>query len=183
MKKISTKLFKYVDKKEFFTWGVLLLVLLAIEIVATVLIPVWRGYFFNGVEAKDYNVFVNGLWLFVALMGTFAVTQGFKYYVGSRVAFAWRQGTIKALKKAWDKNIKKGRKCDNPDQRISQDSLYMTENAVNVFIEVVISAVIIIGLIGQMWGDWLILGLAFMYTILASIVAGLFHRQSCHYRS
>jgi len=167
---------KNTSRSELMFWGILLSVVLGIEIIATVLIPVWRGYFFDGVEAKNYAIFINGLWLFVALMGMFTLVQGVKYYLAQRLAFIWRKGITKTLKTKWDSLIKVKYDYNNPDQRISEDAKYMSESAIEVTIEVVISASIIIGLISQMWGDWMLLGLSLLYTVLATGVAMLFHR-------
>lgn len=168
--------FKRANKKRLYFWSAILGVLLGSEIVATVLIPIWRNYFFDGVEARSYEVFYSGLWYFVVLMAVFIVCQGFKFYVASRLSLVIREGLSQMLYARWRKNLEAKRNFDYPDQRIQEDCRLATELSLEVLVEVIISALIIVGLILQMWGNWLLLGLSAGYTIVVAGVAIFFHR-------
>lgn len=170
------KWYNQLDRKDFYIWGVMLLGLLGAEITATVLIPVWKNYFFDGIEAKSYEIFYSGLFYFVILITVFVVSQGFKYYVSHRFSLVSREALIKVLYERWTLNKEDSKKLDYPDQRIQEDSRLVTELTVEVAIEVVISSLIIVGLVAQMWGNWLLLGLGIGYTIAVTLVALLFHR-------
>ena len=155
----------------------MLAVVLLTEIVATVLIPVWREYFYNGIEAKSWDVFITGIWYYIALVGTFGLMQGFKYFIGHRLSFTFRRGLTLLLENKWKKNLNVKADFDNPDQRIQEDTQIATELASEVLVEVIISVSIVVGLVWQMWGNNLLFGLALGYTLLAAAIAALFHRK------
>lgn len=165
--------FNRLNKKSFYLWIGLLGLLLGAEILATVLIPVWRNFFFDGIEQKSYEVFHSGLIYFAILMAVFIISQGFKWFAAQRLSLVLREALVNLLYDKW-KNVES--KVDYPDQRIQEDSRVLTEKSLEVIIEVVISALIIVGLVLQMWGSWLLLGLSAGYTLLITLAALFFHR-------
>lgn len=164
-----------VDKTQLYKWCAVLSTLLAIEIVATILIPTWREYFFNGIENKSYSAFYNGLFYFVILMGSFIISQGFKRYSGQRLALIWRTGITKVLQKKWCRNLEQYQAVDNPDQRINEDAKIASDLAVEVVIETLISFAIIVGLMIQIQNTLLFV-LSMAYTALAILIALLFKK-------
>ena len=149
-----------------------LLTLIAVEIVATVLIPQWREYFFDGIEQKQYDVFIQGMWYFAALMAAFVVSQGFKYYTVHLLALEWRTALNSMLLQKWRRAGLVA--VDNPDQRISEDIIIASEKTLEVSVEVLISVAIIIGLVGSMSSLLLIVSL--IYTAGIAVIAAFFHR-------
>lgn len=165
--------FNKVHKYPFYMWLLILMLLMIAEIVATVLIPTWREYFFNGIEAKNYHAFYLGLYYFISLMGVFVLTQGFKKYVGYRLALLWRTAITEVLVKKWKDKGNLGSKVDNPDQRINQDAMYASELTMTVSIEIIIAIAVTVGIILSIH-NYLLFILAFAYVILAMFGAYFF---------
>lgn len=164
-----------VNKRSFITFAAFLVVLIAVEIVATVSIPAWRKYFFNGVEAKDYAVYVKGMWYFAALMSAFVVSQGFKQFAIQRLALVWRSALTKILAKKYMRTLTTSNtSADNPDQRIAEDTNIASVLAIELVVEVIISASIIVGLVGHMSST--LLYLSAIYTAVIVALALFFHR-------
>lgn len=149
-----------------------LMALIAIEIAATVSVPQWRGYFFNGVEAKDYAVYIQGLWYFGGLSLAFIISQGFKQYVVQKLALEWRTALNDTLLSRW--RASGAGNLDNPDQRISEDTNLASSLALELAVEVIISAAIIVGLVSSMSATLLWMSAA--YTALVTGAALFFHR-------
>lgn len=158
-------------KKGYFFLGFLTL-LLAIEITATVAIPMWRDYFFGGIEAKDQAIYVQGMWYFAGLMLAFVFSQGFKYYAIQKLALEWRTALNDMLVKRWRKAGMA--KVDNPDQRIAEDTNIASVLALELVVETIISFSIILGLVGTMSSTLIYLSAG--YTVAISAVAYFFHR-------
>lgn len=174
MFKLLKKAYLEADKTSFTALTAVLILLIAAEIVATVLIPEWRKYFFNGVEAKNWDVFVSGMWYFTALMGTFVIAQGFKQFTIQRLALIWRTALTKLLAKRYMRGKMSGKKSDNPDQRIAEDTNIASVLAIELLVEVIISFSIILGLVGHMSSTLLVLSA--IYTAVIVGLALLFHR-------
>lgn len=171
---IISKSYKASDKRKLQRLGLLLLTVVAVEITATVLIPIWREYFYDGVEAKNMEIFYTGLGYFGALMLAFVFSQGLKTYSIQRLALEWRTALADMLTKEWMKRLPSKAKVDNPDQRIAEDTNIASMLALELVVEVVISASIIFGLIFNM--DSHLIGLSVLYTVVISILAAFFHR-------
>src|SRR3990167_156395 len=174
---IFRRTYSLIDKKQFYLWLFVLIAMISTEILATVVIPVWREYFYNGIEAKSWNVFTTGIFYFTSLMSVFALVQSFKYYISKKISFNLRTGMSELLEKAWKKKLKTKSQFDNPDQRIQEDVRIATELALNVLIEFAISAIIVICLLFQISGQFYMFELSVLYIVAVSILAALFHRK------
>lgn len=172
MLEIIKKSYNLTHKKTVWALVAFLLALIAVEIAATVAIPVWREYFFDGVEQKSYPVFISGMWYFAGLMLAFVFSQGFKLYAIQKLALEWRTGLNNLLLNKWRKSHMA--KVDNPDQRISEDTNIASMLALELVVEVIISASIILGLVSTMSSTllWLSMG----YTVAITLVASFFFR-------
>jgi vitamin B12/bleomycin/antimicrobial peptide transport system ATP-binding/permease protein len=149
-----------------------LLALIGIEIAATVAIPQWRGFFYDGIEAKNHSIYIEGLWYFAALSLAFIVSQGFKQYTVQKLGLVWRTALNDTLLARWRAS---GRvNLDNPDQRISEDTNLASSLFLELAVEVIISAAIIVGLIGSMSVTLIYMSAA--YAVGVTVLAYLFHR-------
>lgn len=169
------EVYNKLNKSEFYKWAVILSILLAAEIVATVAIPVWRQYFYDGIEAKSYEVFYSGVLYFFLLMAVFVVTQGFKRYVSQRISLMMRTAITKVLQKKWVRNLESHREIDNPDQRINEDARLVTDLSMQVVVESLISLIIIIGLLFQIENTALLI-MSTLYTCAALTIAWIFKK-------
>lgn len=167
--------YAYIDKHKSWWLALALLGIILIEVACTVALPVWKEYFFNGVEQKVYHVFIYGLWYFVGLSSIFALSQSLKGLVQKTLSLKLRTGVIKNLKNKWYQNL--GNKVDNPDQRIAEDSFHMTDTFLMISSECLISLLIVIGLlISMLHGNIYVLISSIVYTIVSCLVAHLFYR-------
>lgn len=160
-------------KKSIVLGATLLVVLMAAEIYATYLIPEWRKYFYNILELRDKAALPSAIHYFIGLMLALIVTQSLKQYIGRTTALHVRTSLTTHLLKLWG-NTKV--QVDNPAQRINQDCQIATDNAIKVWIEVIISASLVIMLIFQSRHDTLIVWTAIGYTLIISAVAALFKK-------
>ena len=174
MKQIFKESWRAADRGRLKTQMTLLLIVVSVEITATVLIPVWREFFFDGVETKNYEVFTTGLWYFAALMMAFVLSQGFKNYAIQKLGLEWRTGLTKMLESRWKARLPAKAAVDNPDQRIQEDTNIASMLALELLTEVIISASIILGIVWTMSSDLLLAST--VYTIIICAIAACFHR-------
>src|SRR6266542_1756108 len=175
MKKFTSEIYNRIDKKRVAFWISLLLIVMIIEISATIIIPGWRTYFFNGIEARKYEIFIRGLFYFVGISVTFATAQGFKLFIERKSGVLIREAIVEILKKRWFANIKNP--IENADQRISEDSKHITECLLEVSVEVIISSAIVIGIMYTMiYSHLSLLFGSIIYTIIAGFIASKFYR-------
>jgi vitamin B12/bleomycin/antimicrobial peptide transport system ATP-binding/permease protein len=169
-KEIWTKL---PDKRLFKVLSGSLLAVIAVEVVATVLIPDTKQYFYDIIENKDAANFIWGLLYFTGVLFVYGLCQGYKGWLGGRLALDLRTGITKVLLKKW---VKGDNDVALADQRIQEDAKLCTELTIRVFLEVVISALIVIGLVGSVWGNWPVFFASFGYAGLVVLVAYLFKK-------
>jgi len=165
--------------KSAYGWLGILGLLAAVEIVATVVIPLWREYFYGAIEGKDASGFYTGLWLYVGLIVAFVVSQGFKGLVIQKAALLFRDAlTYLIAKRAVQRP--EGAVEANYDQRIGQDTALATENFIEVGLELLIAVAVIVGILLQMSWDGhqagLLLAAAIGYSVLSIGVSFLFSR-------
>lgn len=170
------RLWSKFDKPKFIAGTSLLAGLLILEIVATSLIPEWRKYFYNILENKDSAKFIYGIGYFIALMGALIIAQSFKEYVARTTAIHWRTALTKVLLKKWVKEGDRNR-VDNPCQRINEDAKLVSDLAISVAIEVIISASIVIALLASTSNANGIVLASMVYTVIASAGAYMFKNR------
>ncbi len=165
-----------IDKKAFWLWSILLLAIVVAEIVATIMIPVAKKFLFDAIEIKVIATFMGGMWFFFGIMALFCFCQGFKFYVGHRVGLIVRNALVAVLKQKWSSRVATKSRVDNLDQRVQEDSRLATEMYIEILIEMVVSFFIVVGLVVQMWGSWLLMGLALLYSAIIMGLTYFFHR-------
>jgi len=152
-----------------------LVILIAVEVYATCLIPEWRKLFYGVLERKASGELAGALQFFLGVICMLIVSQGLKLYVGRTTALGIRTGITKLLLKSW---VKGGlnQKVDNPAQRINEDCHLATDFFVRIGIELIISTAIVII---TMWGarhNSAILIAASAYTVVICAVALIFKK-------
>lgn len=170
------RLWNKFDKKKFILGSSILVSLLILEIIATSLIPEWRKHFYSVLENRDSSKFLLSITYFIALMSALTFAQSFKEYVARTTAIHWRTALTKVLLKKWTKEGDRNR-VDNPCQRISEDAKLVSDLAISVAIEVIISASIVVALLATTSNQNHIITAAFIYTIAASVGAYLFKNR------
>lgn len=150
-----------------------LVAIIVAEIVLTVLIPTWRESFYNILQTKEESSFTTSLVWFFFLMTGLGFAQGLKVWVGQLVSFELRKAGTKTLFKTW---VKGKRTAKNYTQAMTESLRNATELYLEVAVEILISAIIVISLIVANLHQHSILVAAFIYTITMSTLAALFNR-------
>lgn len=180
LKTIYSKL----DKRKVAGIATLLLTILVVEIVLTCIIPMWKQYFFDVLNTKDSAEFPTALMYFFALMLSLGSVQGIKTWIGQKLAFQIRIAGNKTLLKAW---VYSPHTTKNYTQPITESLHNWTNLSLVIFIEVLISASIIIGLVVANWNSPLIVLGALVYTIIIMLIAIVFNKplvnSNVHYQS
>ena len=158
---------------KFIAWSVGLLLIVALEITLTVVIPEWRNLFFNVLETKAQDQFISSLVLFGLLMGGLGFVQGVKVWVGQKISFMVREAQTKYMFRKW---VHGDRTAPHYTQAMTEAVRNSTEIYLEILVEITISAAIVIALILANLSNPLILATAIGYTVLVSLIAVLFNR-------
>ena len=151
-----------------FLIGVVLL-----EIVMTCLIPLWREHFYNIMQTKNADLFMQTLAYFAILMTGLGFAQGLKVWSGQLLSFSVRDAASRILLKKW---VKGPRKAANYTQAMTEALRNATELYLEIVVEIIISASIVTILIISNFHNTKIIIAAIAYTIVASLLAMLFNR-------
>lgn len=147
--------------------------LLVLEIVMTCLIPEWREYFYNVLQNKDQALFATSLWAFAGLMAGLGIAQGLKVWVGQLTSFQLRTAATAVLFKRW---VKGPRQAKNYTQAMTEALRNSTELYLEIVVEVIISAAIVVVLIISNLHNPLILAASLIYTLTITGAALLFNK-------
>lgn len=160
-------------------WGTRLVLLssalglaVAAEVVLTCMIPEWRTFFYGIMERKDASQFTMALWYFVGMVGFLGLAQSVKAWLAQSLGALIRVSLVKILFKRW---VKSDMSADNYTQAMTVSAKCMLEDALEIGIEVLISAFIVAGMIMSM-ENGPILWAALAYTFGVSILALVFNR-------
>ena len=171
LKKVLHKL----GKAEFLI-AAFLLIVLAVEIYATTLIPEGRKAIFSVLENKQINGFADAILFYASIYLVFAFAQGIKGFVSSALSIRVRKALTKVLQKTWVSR-KDLTKHNHPSQRINEDARICTEYTLDIGLEIIISAFIVVVLVIQMYDSQsLLLYAAVAYTILSLFIAWIFNK-------
>lgn len=146
------------------------------EIVLTVLIPSWRGYFYGIVEAKQAGQVLHACLLFVGLIGGLVVLQSLKTWLKAIMGLSLREIITLMLLNKWNSaSTLTKESLSFPDQRINEDAKLCTVLSLGVASELFISGGIVLYLVLTLQNLSLI-AYATLYTVVVSIVALLMHK-------
>lgn len=86
----------------------------------------WYARFYNALERKDWNAFVDELWIFGGLATLFIAAFMLAFYLDQWLQVRWRRWLTNRFVDSWLKGrayyrIELARTTDNPDQRIADD--------------------------------------------------------------
>lgn len=159
------------------TWGLLFLIsALIAEIVMTNLIPTWRQYFFNVLGSRQQSLFSLAIMYYLALVTILTLAQGFKKWLAQKLALHFRTALTNILQYKWLSH-KKRDIVDSPDQRINQDTFLATDNTISVALEVIISGVLVILLVGESLAKPQLILASLAYTVIVCIIAMVFKNK------
>ncbi len=141
-------------------WGLLLVVValnLAIVYI-NVLLNKWNNTFYNSLQDKDYTVFVQQLFRFTWLAGSFIVVAVYQLYLNQMLQIRWRRWLTERYLGAWLTDTAYYRmqlvagETDNPDQRIAEDLRLFVTGTLGLAIGGMRAVVTLVSFIAILWG-------------------------------
>ncbi|MBF8288084.1 MAG: ABC transporter ATP-binding protein [Candidatus Rokubacteria bacterium] len=141
-------------------WGLLLAVItLNLGIVfINVLLNKWNNTFYNSLQDKDYTVFVQQLFRFTWLAGSFIVVAVYQLYLNQMLQIRWRRWLTERYLGAWLRDTAyyrmqlAGGETDNPDQRIAEDLRLFVTGTLGLAIGGMRAVVTLVSFIAILWG-------------------------------
>ena len=139
----------------------LLLVIVAIELAVvgvTVLINQWNNAFYNALQDRDWNSFVNQLAYFCALAATYIVLKVYQLYLNQWLQVRWRRWLTQFYLRNWLDGANhyrmqlQGDAADNPDQRIAEDIQLFVVRTLRIGLGFLNSVVTILSFVVILWG-------------------------------
>lgn len=163
--------YKFITKRKMFLTAAVLVAVALSEITLTMASPLWRKYFYDVMQNKDYELFHTSLVYFIALVMGLGVSQGVKVWIAAKFSFQWREAVNEMFLSKWRKSMPKNMTT------AFTDSLYLaTETYVEISMEVFISASIVVGLILSNMDDTELMVSSLLYTLAATLLATLFNK-------
>lgn len=141
-------------------WGLLLVVValnLAIVYI-NVLLNKWNNTFYNSLQDKDYTVFVQQLFRFTWLAGSFILVAVYQLYLNQMLQIRWRRWLTERYLGAWLTDTAYYRmqlaagETDNPDQRIAEDLRLFVTGTLGLAIGGMRAVVTLVSFITILWG-------------------------------
>lgn len=161
------------DKRITVAWIVALVIIISAEIGLTVVIPMWREYFYNVLQLKNIAEFYPALGWFAALMLGMGTVQGLKNWTGYRLSFLVREAITKTLFRNW---VSSDKTAPNYTQALTESIRNSTELYLEIIVEVIISAAIVVILVMSSLHSIPIITAALAYTLSMSALAAIFNK-------
>jgi putative ATP-binding cassette transporter len=141
-------------------WGLLLVVIaLNLGIVfINVLLNKWNNVFYNSLQDKNYDVFVQQLFRFTWLAGSFIIVAVYQLYLNQMLQIRWRRWLTERYLGAWLADTAYYRmqlvagETDNPDQRIAEDLRLFVTGTLGLAIGGMRAGVTLVSFIAILWG-------------------------------
>lgn len=139
----------------------LLVAIVAIELSVvgiTVLINRWNNTFFNALQDRNWDVFVEQLIYFSALAAAFIVLKVYQLYLNQWLQIRWRRWMTRDLLQNWLQGANHyrmqllGDEADNPDQRIAEDIQLFVLRTLRVGLGFLNSVVTVLSFVVILWG-------------------------------
>jgi putative ATP-binding cassette transporter len=148
----------WVSEEKWRARGLLLaIVLLALGMVyLEVLFNTWNREFYNALETKNYQTFVEQLWRFSYLAFIFIAVAIYRIYLTQSLQMRWRMWMTKQYMARWLKHqtyyrLEQTQTADNPDQRIAEDLNFLTSGSLSLSLGLLSSVVTLLSFIGILW--------------------------------
>ena len=139
---------------------ILLAAVIAVELSLvgiTVLLTYWQNSFYNALQGRDWDVFVNQLIYFCFLATCATVLQVYKLYLNQWLQIRWRRWMTRQYLNNWldDSTHYRmqllGNTADNPDQRIAEDIRMFIERTLTIGAGLMSAIVTLVSFIVILW--------------------------------
>ena len=151
----------YFRSDESWPGRVLLAAVIAIELSIvgiTVLLNQWNNRFYNALQDRNWDAFVNELLFFCVLAAAFIVLAVYQLYLNQWLQIRWRRWMTKVYVGHWLEGANHyrmqllGDAADNPDQRIAEDIQLFVERTLYVGIGLLGAIVTLASFVFILWG-------------------------------
>lgn len=139
---------------------VLLGAVIAIElsiVAINVLINQWNARFFNALQDREWNSFVDEIWIFCILAAIFVVLAVYQLYLNQWLQIRWRTWMTKNYLDRWLAQSAHyrmqllGDAADNPDQRIADDINQFIERTLLITVRLLGAIVTLFSFLAILW--------------------------------
>ena len=139
---------------------VLLAAVIAIElsiVAITVLLNQWNNAFYNALQDRNWDTFVNQLLYFCVLAGAYIVLAVYQLYLNQWLQIRWRRWMTRSYLDHWLAGANHyrmqllGDAADNPDQRIAEDIQMFIERTLTIGVGLLSSIVTLASFVIILW--------------------------------
>ncbi len=140
-------------------WGLLgIVVAMNLGLVfIDVLINRWSNVFYNSLQDKNYDVFIQQLLRFTWLAGLYIVVAVYQLYLNQMLQIRWRRWLTDRYLNAWlaDRAYYRMQllagETDNPDQRIAEDVRLFVTRTLTLGLQFLRAATTLVSFVGILW--------------------------------
>lgn len=140
---------------------VLLIAVIVIELAVvglTVLVNHWNNTFYNALQDRNWDVFVDQLLYFCGLATAYIVLRVYQLYLNQWLQIRWRRWMTESYVGHWLQGSRhyrmqlQGDAADNPDQRIAEDIQLFIARALRIGLGLLNSIVTLMSFVIILWG-------------------------------
>lgn len=151
----------YFQSEDRWAGRLLLAAVVAIELAVvglTVLFNQWNNAFYNSLQDRNWDVFVDQLQYFCVLAASFIVLKVYQLYLNQWLQIRWRRWMTEAYVARWLDGANhyrmqlQGDAADNPDQRIAEDVQLFILRALRIGLGFLSSVVTLFSFVIILWG-------------------------------
>ena len=140
-------------------WGLLgIVVAMNLGLVfIDVLINRWSNVFYNSLQDKNYDVFIQQLFRFTWLAGLYIVVAVYQLYLNQMLQIRWRRWLTDRYLNAWlaDRAYYRMQllagETDNPDQRIAEDVRLFVTRTLTLGLQFLRAVTTLVSFVGILW--------------------------------
>jgi putative ATP-binding cassette transporter len=151
----------YFQSREGWRGRVLLAAVVVIELCVvgvTVLVNRWNNAFYNALQDRSWDIFVDQLIYFCVLAGSFILLRVYQLYLNQWLQIRWRRWMTQSYLELWLDGANHyrmqllGDSADNPDQRIAEDIQLFVDRTLRIGLGFLNSVVTLFSFIIILWG-------------------------------
>ncbi|MCC6889280.1 MAG: ABC transporter ATP-binding protein/permease [Hyphomicrobiales bacterium] len=126
-------------------------------VAINVLINRWQNRFYNALQDRAWDAFINELMFFTLLAGAYVVLAVYQLYLQQWLLIRWRTWMTRRYLDRWLGKAThyrmqlKGEAADNPDQRIADDIRLFADKALFIGIRVLGASVSLVSFVIVLW--------------------------------
>jgi vitamin B12/bleomycin/antimicrobial peptide transport system ATP-binding/permease protein len=126
-------------------------------VALNVILNLWYKYFYDALQNRNWNAFVNLILFFCALAAVYIVLAVYKTYLNQWLQIRWRRWMTQNYLQQWLSAANHyhmqllGDAADNPDQRIAEDVKSFVDSALSIVVGLLSSVVTFCSFVVILW--------------------------------